>query len=175
MSIGGQIKHAFHHAAHKVEHAADDAAHDAKHDADKVADTAEEAADKVVQQVEDDIKSEVGAAVQKAVHNAWRVMEAALMVATPDSIQVQISFLGFEVDNPKKHIGTMAKYAQHPSFDRAALIGLVKAIGPDTVSITVGAEAVELVITSIDEEIQVQLNYGLKTFLQNAEKLVKSF
>ena len=47
MSIGGQIKHAFHHAAHQVEHAAEDTAHKAKDEADKAGDAVDSVADEI--------------------------------------------------------------------------------------------------------------------------------
>ena len=69
----------------------------------------------------------------------------------------------------------MELYARHPSFDRDALISLVKAIGPDSITLSVGAEAVELVVTSIDEEIEVSLTYTLADFVKHSERLIKEF
>ena len=190
MSIGGSIKHAFHHAAHQVEHgakhAADQVSHEAKHDAHDAGKVAEQTAgdaahaagqgvSAIVDQVESSIESGVGAAVQKAVYRSWRVLEKTLMVAAPSSVQIQISFIGFTIDDPVTHVSTMAAYAHHPSFDRKALIGLVRSIGPDSVSLSVGAEAVELVVTSIDEEIQLTLEYDLDDFLRHAEDLIEEF
>ena len=175
MSIIGEIKHGVHHAAHQVEHAADKAGHEAKHDADKAAQGVAEGTDAIVSAVEDSIKSGVGAAVQKAVHHAWAIMKAALEIATPNTIQVQVSAISFEVDDPLEHVKVMEHYAKHPSFDRQALIDLVTAIAPDTVSLSVGAEAVELVVTSIDEEIEVTLTYELEEFIEHAERLIKEF
>ena len=179
MSIIGEIKHGVHHAEHQVEHGVSHAAHKVKDGVEQGTDEAAkgvaEGTAAVVQAVEDDIKAGMKAAIQKAVHRAWSIMKAALEIATPTTIQVQISALSFEVDDPLEHVKTMEHYAKHPAFDRDTLIDLVTAIGPDTVSLSVGAEAVELVVTSIDEEIEVTLTYELDEFIHNAERLIKEF